>query len=36
VEWWSPPVGEEEAVVPRVEEKGEMEVAGGCAAEERR
>jgi hypothetical protein len=32
VGWWSPSVGEEEAVVSHVEEKGEMEVAGvgGC------
>jgi hypothetical protein len=32
VVWWRPPVGEEEVVVPRVEEDGEMEAAGvgGC------
>jgi hypothetical protein len=32
VVWWRLPVGEQEAVVPRVEEDGEMEATrvGGC------
>jgi hypothetical protein len=46
VGWWSPPVGEEEAIVPRVEQTGGdggrwsrrmlFCRGGGCATEERR